>query len=579
MAEGGNAYGGKPSPHGYDADHFFEMLQSVNDKPVRELIAELDGCSGKASQITAAFKGMNCNALNKDQASALLRAARLQAKPVRPQRLGCVGLLPSLPPHYAIDRGTFRSGGRDPLAEIPVVVEAWAYADREGEDASLNLFVNRTPITGEIKIFPWKKKMAVTNCGLSNGLDLTKGNYDITVSVITPHMPIITLGKQPDLSAFHNLVIGVIEKAAKRARRNMPRALAASETVSQKAVILNCLDEAIDKVSGGGEYRYNQRQLFYVVRPYILDALGVEPSWGNFTGIITDYEDEHDDIPGMYRDPRGTLYQPHTGEVISIGTLAVEEYSRPAWTFNKVLYIEKEGFFEALKSAKWPERHDCALLTSKGFSTRAVRDLLDLLADDDEPVTVFCIHDADASGTMIYQTLQEETKARPRRRVEIINLGLEPWEALDMELEVEPVKDRDRRAPVADYILARAGGEAIAEWLQGNRVELNAMTTPQLLEWLDDKMAEHDGEKVVPPADVIVEEMDERLTDRLRKKITARILEDAGIDDQVKEARRAITIPTGEDLEEETGEWLVDNPEKHWRDYVEEVAGDLLSAD
>ena len=92
-----------------------------------------------------------------------------------------------------------------------------------------------------------------------------------------------------------------------------------------------------------------------------------------------------------------------------------------------MLYIEKEGFFEALKAAKWPERHDCALLTSKGFSTRAVRDLLDLLADGDEPVTVFCIHDADASGTMIYQTLQEETKARPRRRVEIINLGLEPW--------------------------------------------------------------------------------------------------------------------------------------------------------
>ena len=74
MAEGGETYRGKPSPHWYDADHFFEMLQAVNDKPVREMIAELDGCSGKAGQIAAAFKGMSCNALNKDQAITLLRS-------------------------------------------------------------------------------------------------------------------------------------------------------------------------------------------------------------------------------------------------------------------------------------------------------------------------------------------------------------------------------------------------------------------------------------------------------------------------------------------------------------------------
>ena len=45
-----------------------------------------------------------------------------------------------------------------------------------------------------------------------------------------------------------------------------------------------------------------------------------------------------------------------------------------------------------------------------------------------------CVHDADASGTMIYQTLQEETKARGARKMEIVNLGLEPWEAIAMRL-------------------------------------------------------------------------------------------------------------------------------------------------
>ena len=59
--------------------------------------------------------------------------------------------------------------------------------------------------------------------------------------------------------------------------------------------------------------------------------------------------------------------------------------------------------------AKWPERHDCALLTSKGYASRAARDVLDLLGDTDEPLTFYCLHDADGPGTMIYQTLQEGT--------------------------------------------------------------------------------------------------------------------------------------------------------------------------
>src|SRR4051812_29933873 len=40
------------------------------------------------------------------------------------------------------------------------------------------------------------------------------------------------------------------------------------------------------------------------------------------------------------------------------------------------------------------------------------------LDDSDEPLEVFCVQDADAFGTMIYETLHKETKARGRRRVE-----------------------------------------------------------------------------------------------------------------------------------------------------------------
>ena len=108
----------------------------------------------------------------------------------------------------------------------------------------------------------------------------------------------------------------------------------------------------------------------------------------------------------------------------------VEEYERPAWTFNK-LALHREGRLLARRSRtmRWAERHDCAVMSSKGFSTRAARDLIDKLAEHDEPVKVFCVHDADAYGTMIYQTFRRQTKARGARKIKIINLGLEPWEA------------------------------------------------------------------------------------------------------------------------------------------------------
>ena len=56
---------------------------------------------------------------------------------------------------------------------------------------------------------------------------------------------------------------------------------------------------------------------------------------------------------------------------------------------------------------------------------------------------------------MIYQTFQEATRARGARKIKIVNLGLEPWEAIEMGLEVEDVEEGDRRKPVADYVLDR----------------------------------------------------------------------------------------------------------------------------
>ena len=279
----------------------------------------------------------------------------------------------------------------------------------------------------------------------------------------------------------------------------------------------------------------------------------------------------------MYREPRGSIYHPHRDETITLGTLMVEDYERPVWLYNKVVYIEKEGFSEALKDARWAERHDCMLMSSKGFSTRAARDLVDKLAEHDEPVTIFCVHDADAYGTMIYQTFQETTKARGARKVQIGNLGLEPWEAVENGLDVEDVEvnEDDKRKPVADYVRERTDaapdGESWEEWLQNHRVELNVMTTPEFIEWLDGKMADYNG-KLVPPSDVLEKELAERIERKVRATVTERILREAGFENQVAEAVAAIEKPNGEALAEGIEDLFEKEPDREWRDHIEAEA-------
>jgi hypothetical protein len=282
----------------------------------------------------------------------------------------------------------------------------------------------------------------------------------------------------------------------------------------------------------------------------------------------------------MYREPRGSIYHPHRRETIPLGTLTVEDYERPEWTFNKLLYVEKEGFSEALKDNRWAERHDCMLTSTKGFTTRAIRDLTDKLAEHNEPVTVFCVHDADAPGIMIYQTFQEETKARGARKIKIVNIGLEPWDAIGAGLEVEKVK-YNRRQAVADYVRNREDraptGETWEEWLQTHRIELNAMTTPQFIEWLDQMMAEHGDGKLIPPEDVVEDELEDRLEEKVRNSVKERILREAGYANQVAEALSEIERPSGAALIDGIRESFTRNSEDEWRKHVDGVACSLTS--
>ncbi|SIO54386.1 DNA topoisomerase VI, subunit B [Bradyrhizobium erythrophlei] len=537
MAEG-QSYQGKSSPWWYDAAQFHELLSASGAAPVRDLVARLDGCTGgRAGEIVAeaGLVRMVCSALSREQAARLLEVARNNARQVKPGRLGPLG--PALFPDqaYGMSSGVAPFGAARPQAEIPFVVEAWT---AESQDMRLLVCVNRTPVTGNIRAARDKREISFFGCGLAYTVaEAPKdSNFFIVLNVMTPYMPIMSDGKEPDLSPFLDEIKNAVAKAVRRARRPDAK----GKGTSQKDIVLDNLDGVIAAVSGEEGYRFNERQLFYALRPIVMNETGKELKIGNFKDIITDYENENGEISLMYREPRGSITHPHRNETFTLGTLMVEEYERPAWNFNKLVYIEKEGAQEALKQNRWCERHDCAVMSSKGFSTQAARDLIDKLVEHDEPVEVFCVHDADASGTMIYQTLQQETKARGARRIKIINLGLEPWEAVAMGLEVETVEKTERLKPVADYIREREDGDYWENWLQTNRIELNAMTTPQLIGWLDEKLATFGSGKLIPPQRVLEQHLADRIESKVRAAITDRVLREAKIGDQVAAAIAAL---------------------------------------
>jgi hypothetical protein len=575
LAGRGEIYRGRSSPHWYDGEAFFDLLQAAGSRSVRELVAELDGCTGaKAGKITSAFKGRGCSTVSRAEAVDLLEAAQRRARPVSPARLGQVGEVEGWPPFHARGEGTFshgRLGG--PRATIPVVVEAWASAGHEAYGNRCSVLVNRTPITGTVSLSRWQRDLTLNGCGLSTTLRAAPGrsSIDLRVNIITPYMPITSDGKAPNLSYCSQVIREVAGKAVRRALRAEPPE--PKDRPSQKAVVLANLEAAVAKASGNGAYRFSPRQVFYVVRPLVRETIGADLQWGNFETIIGDYELERGEIAGMYRDPRGTLYHPHRQDSIPLGTLQVERYQRPEWTFNKIVFIEKEGFFEALKEAAWPERHDCALLTSKGQPTRAARDLLDLLGETNEEILFFAVHDADAAGTLIYQSLQEATRARPERKVRVVNLGLEPEEAVGMGLEVEDVDRGERRKPIASYVPV-----ACREWLRYHRVELNAMTTPQFIAWLDGKMAAFGNGKLLPPERVLTHDLSKTLEYRLHQDITEQILREARIEQRVAAALGEIGLPLPEDLREVVEHSLAVEPAASWRAAVAEVADQLLAA-
>lgn len=238
----------------------------------------------------------------------------------------------------------------------------------------------------------------------------------------------------------------------------------------------------------------------------------------------------------------------------------------PAGRYSAILFCEKEGFTEIFQAAKLPERFDIALASTKGTSVTAARELFELSALLGIPV--FALTDLDYNGFEIRATLHKDTRRYQfEHRPNVIDIGLRLTDVERLCLESEPVAFEKNANTLRHNLRKYGASDAEIAFLidHKRRVEINAMSTPQLLELVETNLIAHGIKKVVPHANTLAE--------AYRKQIKYRRVAEA-IEEAIRKAEGELgEIPTPDDLPERVAAYLKDNPTAPWADAVVAVAG------
>jgi DNA topoisomerase VI subunit A len=378
------------------------------------------------------------------------------------------------------------------------------------------------------------------------------------------------------------------ERAARPPRRTY---YVPAPKVYIKDIVFEVLTQAI--MNAGTNF--SARDLYYATRALAYNhsewEIGKALDYTYFSqGLLTEYQEERGLIAGLWRDPRGHLHEPHTGNSVALGTREIAAYEFPEYTFDKILYVEKEGELPKLRAAQLGERYDMAICSGKGQPTEAVRTLFQHSQGRDFQLFVF--HDADLDGYDIARVMAEETRRMPDYSVDVVDIGLTVEDALEMGLASEPFyrkKDitwelRMRLSDVAkEYLYQRD----VYRGVRGYRYELNAiLPDTRRVEYIECKLEEKGVRgKVIPPDEALAERREAMYREKVEGWVDEVIAEMLDADElknkKVEEFQERFGLDAAREWIEKGFE---DDRTQSWRDalktkleklYKDEHSGDL----
>ena len=557
------------APHWYQPESFRALISLFLNaernggkaRSVNEFIREFHGLSstGKAKAVAQAvgltgamLRDLVCSGdVDMPKVKALLTAMQQASRPVKPEALGIPGenhFVGVLVRYGATSDSAEYRRAAGAVDGLPYVLEV-AFAVKSDAEFGriLKVGINFSPAISQ----PFT--------ALDNALNEARcTRYDpvvVLVHLTCPAIQFTDRGKSKailppaiadDLQRLLKSATARFAKAKRQADRNDrmdARALDELRNAHKvkpmtvKEAAYRVMEQAYMKASSNNTLPANARQIMYAARPLIIKLTGKESPWKNssfFTQtLLNDFIAERPDLCANWDvvfDDRGHFEEPHTGKKIGIGTLAVRGYIRewgnkvitenledpdrlsiklptagPALRFRFALFIEKEGFTPLIERAKIAERYDLAIMSTKGMSVTAARQLVEFLSDSG--VTVLVARDFDKAGFSIIHTLRTNNRRYQfKTPPNVIDIGLRLSDVDALRLDKEAVIYSDDKDPRPGLIARGAtqkevdflvSGNPNGQW-SGNRVELNAMDSAAFIRWLEAKLQKHGVKKHVP---------------------------------------------------------------------------------
>jgi len=203
--------------------------------------------------------------------------------------------------------------------------------------------------------------------------------------------------------------------------------------------------------------------------------------------------------------------------------------------------------------------------SNRGLSVTAARKLIDTICGKYE-IPVFTLHDFDFDGLKNAATLcRDGRRYKFRNEIKVINLGLRLADIIEIEreqgheLEREPaapskMREDERRRLLQDY---GATPEEI-EFLLKERVELNALTSEQLVALVERKLTAYGLKKVVPDEELLAETYRVfHRSDELREEF-----------EDLMATMEESTIKVPKNLKQKVRAILIKHPDLRWDDAI-----------
>jgi hypothetical protein len=601
------------SAHWYNQGDFNKLVYlqgAQHDLELGKFVRQFRGLSstGKAKSITNTmpFKLVSDIYQNPIAIESMRQAMQEQSTLIQPKALGAIGAENLLKRLHSIDRHFYKqvSGMID---NVPYVFEI-VIAEAEFH-AGYYFGVNHSPTFGDVLRQCRIQSGELNGVGITGALaDFVNDDHIVIVHLIGIGLSFLDRGKS-NLSLPPEMIeniAGAVWSAARilykehkaklkdaaRAGRDRDARLKASENkFSQKECVFHVLPDAIQAATDNERLPANVRALYYKVRDAIQAYMPKELDYNYFSQtILIEYWQEFGRNPLIYNDPRGVLYAPHGEDVLQLGTLEVDQFIFPEHEYNKVLFIEKKGLWHTLKAANLHKKYDMAVIAGEGYASEAIRVLLEK-AQAGQDYTIFVLHDADPAGYNIARTIQDSTKRMPNHNIEVIDLGLNIQDAIDMKLRSENFTRQNELMQHLDF------NKIEHEYFDGKltvtgnkkswvcqRFELNTMSARQLVDYVDQGIdraidAQSLDKKVIPPETVLTDKANELFKHGLDAKVDQVISQLLKVGN-LKAQLLKIVGGVFDDQEFQLGvnEYLADNELETWGDSMQVIIDEKLAA-